>query len=108
MTMTALSELFLSGNIICMSILTLLLALLFLAAWKTPAWVRNVGLIALTSGILFGLLGFYQIYDYQQQAGDVAPAVLFGGYKCAIIPAAYGLIINIISLVINLCQTPKI
>ena len=106
--MTTLSEMFLSGNIICMSVLTLLLALLFLSAWKAPAWVRNVGLVALASGMLFGLLGLYQIYDYQQQAGNVALAVLYGGYKCTIVPVAYGLIIYIIALILRLCQTPRV
>ena len=108
MIMTTLSEMFLSGNILCMSALTLLLALMFMAAWKAPAWVRNVGLIALAVGVLFSLLGIHQIFDYQQQASDVAPSVLYGGYKCTIIPVAYGLIIYIISLIIHLCQTPRI
>lgn len=106
--MTTLSEMFLSGNVLCMSVLTLLLALLFLTAWKAPAWVHSVGLIALASGMLFGLLGLYQIYDYQQQASDIVPAVLCGGYKCTIVPVAYGLIIYIIALILRLCQTPRI
>ena len=33
---------FLSGNILFMSVLTILFALTFLATWKAPAWVRNV------------------------------------------------------------------
>ena len=44
---TQLSNLFLEGGPLFMSILTLLLALLFLAAWKAPAWVRDIGNIAL-------------------------------------------------------------
>lgn len=106
--MTTLSEMFLSGNILCMSVLTLLLALLFLTAWKAPAWLRNVGLVAFASGLLFGLLGLHQIYDYLQQAGSVANSVLYGGYKCAIIPVAYGIVIYIISLILDICLKPRI
>ena len=106
--MTTLSEMFLSGNILFMSILTLLFALTFLAAWKAPAWVRNVGRIAVSFGLFFGLLSLSQIYGYMQQAGDVAPAVIYGGYKCAIIPVAYGFVIYIISLILDTCKKPRI
>ena len=106
--MNAISELFLEGNIICMSILTLLLACLFLAAWKAPAWVRSIGLIALACGVLSGLFGTRQMFDYLQTVGETAPAVLYGGYKCAMTPVFYGLIIYIISLVIHLLQKPRI
>ena len=91
-----------------MSILTLLLACVFLAAWKAPAWVWRIGLLALVSGILFGILGYYQICDFTQSNGDVSPAVLMGGYKCALIPVLYGFIIFIVSIIINIFQSPRI
>lgn len=106
--MTTLSEMFLSGNILCMSILTLLLASLFLTAWKAPAWLRNVGHVAFVSGLMFGLLGLYQIYDYLQQADNIANAVLYGGYKCAIIPVVYGIVIYVVSLILDICLKPRI
>ena len=106
--MTTLSEMFLEGNILFMSVLTFLLAILFLAAWKAPAWVRDVGSIALAFGILFGLLGIRQVFSYMQTVDEVAPSVLYGGYKCTTIPVVYGLIIFIISLIIHLCQKPRI
>ena len=105
---TQLSDYFIGGNMIHMSILTLLLAFVFLAAWKAPAWGWKIGLLALASGILFGILGYYQIYDYTQSIGDVSPAVLAGGYKCTLIPVIYGFIIFIVSLIINIFQSPKI
>lgn len=91
-----------------MSILTLLLACVFLSAWKAPAWVWRIGLLALVSGFLFALVGYYQICDFTQSSGDVSPAVLMGGYKCALIPVLYGFIIFIVSLIINIFQTPRI
>ena len=105
---TKISEMFFGGNIVFMSILTLLLALLFLAAWKAPAWVRSLGGIALTAGVLFSILGVSQIFGYMKQAGSVAPAVLYGGFRTTLIPVCYGLVIYIVSRIIHICQTPRI
>ena len=105
---TQLSDFFIMGNMLHMSILTLLLAFVFLAAWKAPAWGWKIGLLALASGILFGILGYYQICDFTQSNGDVSPSVLMGGYKCMMVPVIYGFIIFIVSLVINIIQTPRI
>lgn len=119
--MTAITDFFMMGNPWFMSALTLLLALVFLAAWKAPAWVRNIGLIALACGFLFGMMGLYQMYTVLQgsleafnEAGDVSPAnlmppaVIYGGYKCVIVPIIYGTIIFIISQITYLCQKPRI
>ena len=109
---TQLSDYFISGNMIHMSVLTLLLAFVFLATWKAPAWVWKIGLLALVSGILFGVLGYYQIHDAVQRSilenGDITPVVLAGGYKCTLIPVIYGFIIFIVSLIINIFQSPRI
>ena len=109
---TQLSDYFISGNMIHMSILTILLAFVFLAAWKAPAWGWKIGLLALASGILFGILGYYQIHDAVRrmicESGDISPQVLMGGYKCMLVPVIYGFIIFIVSLVINIIQTPRI
>lgn len=105
---TQLSDLFLEGNMMFMSILTLLLALLFLAAWKAPAWVRDIGNIALALGFLFCGLGVYQICDEVQMAGDVAISVLCGGYKCVLVPVCYGFVIYIVACITRICQTPRI
>ena len=119
--MTVISDFFMEGNPLFMSTLTLLLALVFLAAWKAPAWVRNIGVIALACGFLFGMIGLYQMYGVLQESfrafnemGDVAPAklgpppVIYGGYKLGLIPVIYGIIIFIISQITYLCQKPRI
>ncbi len=119
--MSAISDFFMMGNPLCMSALTLLLALVFLAAWKAPAWVRDIGLIALACGFLFGAFGLYQMYGVLQEsfrafneAGDVSPsnlvppAVIYGGYKSVLVPFIYGIIILAISLIVHLCQKPRI
>ena len=113
--MTVISDFFMMGNPLFMSALTLLLALVFLAAWKAPAWVRSIGLIALACGLLFGFLGLYQMFDYLRglgsESGDVSPispAVIYSGYRCAFVPIIYGTIILLISLIVHLCQKPRI
>ena len=123
--MTAITDFFVMGNPWCMSALTLLLALVFLAAWKAPAWVRNIGAIAFVCGLLFGALGLNQMFGYMQEhmqetfktieeSGYVTPTdvdmspVIYGGYKCALVPVIYGIIILLISLIIQLCQKPRI
>ena len=119
--MTVISEFFMMGGPWFMAFLTLLLALVFLAAWKAPAWVRNIGLISLACGFLFGAMGLYQMYGVLQEsyrafneAGDISPsnlmppAVIYGGYKCALVPVIYGIIILLISLIVHLCQKPRI
>ena len=106
--MTAITDFFMMGNPWFMAFLTLLLALVFLAAWKAPAWVHSIGLIALACGFLFSVLGLYQMYDYMQAHGETAAAVVYGGYKCALVPVIYGIIILLISLIVHLCQKPRI
>lgn len=119
--MTAITDFFVMGNPWCMSALTLLLALVFLAAWKAPAWVRNIGFIALACGFLFGVMGLYQMFSFLQENirvfnenGDISPSslvsapVIYGGYKCALVPVIYGIIILIISQITYLCQKPRI
>lgn len=107
MTMTAISDFFLMGGPLCMSALTLLLALVFLAALKAPAWVCSVGLIAFVCGLLFGFLGLYQMFGYLRGT-ETSPAVIYSGYRCALVPIIYGSIILIVSLIVHLCQKPRI
>lgn len=108
MIMTVFSEFFMMGGPWFMAVLTLLLALVFLAAWKAPAWVHSIGLIALACGFLFSVLGLYQMYDYMQAHGEIGLAVVYGGYKCGLVPVSYGTIIFIISQITYLCQKPRI
>ena len=106
--MNAISNYFMMGGPWFMAVLTLLLALVFLAAWKAPAWVHSIGLIALACGFLFSVLGLYQMYDYMQAHGEIGLAVVYGGYKCGLVPVSYGTIIFIISQITYLCQKPRI
>ena len=52
MSLTSLPTLFVEGGPISMSILTILLVCLLFAAWKAPAWVKEIGSAALVFSIL--------------------------------------------------------
>ncbi len=101
-------KLFIEGGDLFMTILTIEFILMILAAWKAPAWVKEIGIIALTTGIFATLLGLYQAFTAVQLAGGVSMAVMCGGLKVASIPTMYGMIIFLVSLVIRIVQKPRI
>ena len=101
-------QLFASGGYGFMTIISLLLIAVFFAAWKAPAWVKEIGLTALACGFMFTLIGFMQAAQVIQELGDVSQNVIWGGVKVGLIPVAYGIIVYIISLVIRIIRKPRI
>ena len=101
-------ELFYLGGILDMTVLTIILLALLLAAWKAPAWVKEIGLIALVVGVLSTLLGFFQAADDIAAAGDIETGILWLGMKAAFISTMYGLVIYLVSLIIRIIQKPRI
>lgn len=78
------------------------------AAWKAPAWVKEIGLLALLTCIFYQFLGLVQALGVFQQAGDISPSLLAGGLKVSFISVMYGMLIYAASLVIRMLQKPKI
>ena len=92
-----------------MAVITLLLIGLFFAAWKAPAWVKEIGLAALAFGAMWTIIGYVQMADFLQGVPDeVAPNVIWGGVKVGLIPIIYGIIVYIISLVLRVIHKPRI
>ncbi len=88
-----------------MSFVTILLIVLLIAAWKRPAWVKEIGLIALAFGILWITTGTIEGgYTMQDEGLTVSPNVVWSGLKCWLIPVAYGIIVYIVSLVIRIIR----
>ena len=104
----SLKTLFILGDPFIMTILTVELILLILAAWKAPAWVKELGLIALTTTILDFLYCFYIAFDAISAAGNISMAVFAGGFKVALIPLMYGVGVYMLSLILRLIQKPRI
>ena len=59
-------DLFLAGGKLGMSILTAELICMLFAAWKAPAWVKEIGLLALVTGIFYQFLGMFQAFGVIQ------------------------------------------
>lgn len=106
--MNALIQLFIEGGALFMSLITLTLVSLFLAAWKAPAWVKEIGLMALAVGLLGLMLGCRQAAAEIQAAGTVPPAVLCAGVKVMLIAPIYGTIVWFVSLILRIILKPRI
>ncbi len=91
-----------------MSILTLELIALLLAAWKAPGWLKEIGKIAAVSGLLWSLWGFVGAAAAIQQVGDVPIGLPFGGLRIAAYGIIYGLFIYLLSLVLRIVQKPRL
>jgi len=101
-------ELFVAGGVPCMTVLTINLLALLLAAWKAPAWVKEIGIIALVVGIIFFLMGIYIAGDMIERVGEVSQSIIWGGFKLAVITPIYGFLIYLVSLVILIIRKPRI
>ena len=104
----SLSQTFVEGGMAGMIAITLLLIALFLAAWKAPRWVKEIGIGALVVGIFWMLSGLSQALGVIRQIGDISPSLLCGGLKVTLIPVLYGLIVYFLSLIIRVIQKPRI
>ena len=103
-----LPDYFVSGGVGMMTIISLFLIALLIAAWKAPRWVKEIGIGALVVSIFATLSGLHQMFTALQMIGDVSPAVICGGLKATMISTFYGLIVYFISLVIRVIQKPRI
>ena len=100
--------LFIEGGAFGMTLLTVEFILMILAAWKAPAWVKELGLLALMTGAMWTLYGFYQITGFVEREGDLAMAIIAGGIHVALISVHYGGVIYMVSLIMRIIQKPRI
>ena len=101
-------ELFFLGGVPWMTFLTLNLLALLLAAWKAPAWVKVIGIIAFVFGVISFLIGFYVAGGEIAKAGEIPAHVVWAAFQIALITPIYGLIIYFVSLIIRIVQKPRI
>jgi len=92
-----------------MGLLTVELIALLLAAWKAPGWVKEAGLIALSTGCISFLMGVAQIATDMFEAGGSIPGIIaYAGLKVALISLIYGCLIYVVSLIIRIIQKPRL
>ncbi len=103
-------DLFIMGGAPYMSVLTLLLfviigSIIYSLASKQAdklnerlTYIKYVGIIALTFGILGQVMGIQQIFSYLGEVGSVKPHVMYGGLRVTTIPTVYGMLIFMLSL----------
>ena len=101
-------QLFVEGGLVWMICISLFLIAIFIAAWKAPRWVKEIGIGALIFAIFGTLAGLAQMFDAIQMFGDISPAVICGGLKVTLIPTFYGFIVYFVSLIIRVIQKPRI
>ena len=88
-----------------MSVVTVLLVALLIAAWKAPRWVKEIGLIALAFGTLWIANGTIEAGNtMQDESIIVSPNLVWSGLRDWLIPVAYSIIVYIISLVIRIIR----
>lgn len=105
----SLPELFIEGGAVMMAIITLLLVAVFLAAWKAPRWVKELGTGALVAGVFGSLHSLSSVCDLVFRQGLVGGIpVLCRGIWVSLIPVLYSLIVYFISLIIRILQKPRL
>jgi len=94
---------FMMGGPLFMGILTLILLLMIYAVVRNGC-VKELGLLALAVGFLGQLLGLFGAFEGIEQMGGVSQAMLAGGLKVSSITSIYGLLIYIVSLMIQIVK----
>lgn len=89
-------------------IVTLFLIALFFVAWKAPAWVKETGLAGLVAGCFWTICGFIAMSNAIVECEpDVDMYIIWAAVPAALLPAAYGLLVYFISLIIRITRKPK-
>ena len=98
-------DLFYQGGPLFMGILTFLLLGVLWTFWKGGP-LKELGLLALATGILGQLLGLYDASTVQEsfeetQGFIASQGILAGGLKVSLTPTLHGLLIYILSLMLR-------
>ena len=101
-------NLFYEGGTLFMSILTILLLGVIVCFFKFPKWIKEVGVLALSFGILGQIIGLYGVFEGIEQMGQVSQELMAGGLKVSSITTIYGLLIYILSLILRLINKPRL
>lgn len=101
-------DLFYAGGTLFMTLLTILLIGVIVCFWKFPNWVKEIGLLALSIGILGQIIGLYGAFKAIELSGEVSQQIMAGGLKVSSITTIYGVLIYILSLILRLINKQKL
>ena len=111
-------ELFIMGGTLFMGILTILLVIvlaisvylaMMISSGKASGkknfvhqltYIKAVGLFTMIAGILGQLIGLTAAFQAIEGAMDISPAIIAGGLKVSMITTLYGILINLLSILI--------
>jgi hypothetical protein len=114
--MDTLNNLFHVGGPLFMGILTSLLALLLAVAVMFAVYIisgrarkmthfrhrltylKSLGLFTMITGILGQLIGLLMAFGAIERAGDISPALVYGGLKVSMYTTLYGISIYLLSI----------
>lgn len=91
-----------------MTILTIFLIGVLIAAWKAPNWVRDLGFAALIASLCWVSITLVQMSKALMVNPDVSAPVVWGGILCSLLPIVYSMFIYLISILISTFQKPRI
>jgi|TARA_Y100000385_G_C12576811_1_gene418720 hypothetical protein len=94
---------FYMGGPLFMGMLTLIFIALVVAAVLKKD-VKEIGLLALALGILGQLIGLMGAFEGIEAMGGVSQSILVGGLKVSSITSIYGLLIYIVSLIVQVAK----
>ncbi len=94
---------FYMGGPLFMGMLTLIFIALVVAAVLKKD-VKEIGLLALALGILGQLIGLMGAFEGIEAMGEVSQSILVGGLKVSSITSIYGLLIYIVSLIVQVAK----
>ena len=103
-----LTDYFVNGGPILMSIITILLIAVLFAAWKAPAWVKELGILAFAASLFMTCMSLYQFFETIMLYGEASFRVYCQGLTIALLPFLYGLLVYIVSIIIRIAQKPRI
>lgn len=103
-----LTDYFVNGGPILMSIITILLIAVLFAAWKAPAWVKELGILAFAASLFMTSMSLYQFFETIMLYGEASFRVYCQGLTIALLPFLYGLLVYIVSIIIRIAQKPRI
>jgi len=63
-------------------------------------YLKSLGLFTMITGILGQLIGLMMAFTAIEQAMDISPAIMAGGLKVSMITTLYGILINLLSILI--------